>query len=435
MEEYFNSLAKYNFWNGNMPQQGFLRTDYLNSIRSYCDNKLVKVIVGQRRTGKSYILRQMANDLITNGVHPNNIFYLTKEYLDFDFVNHYTDLERLIKHYQLTLKPQGKIYLFLDEIQNIAQWERLVNSYSQDFTQSYEVFISGSNSKMLSGELATLLSGRYINFEIFPFSFKEYIGITKQDNNKESFINYMQSGGLPELFVLPNEETKRHYIASVKDTVLLRDVIQRHAIKDPRLLEEIFIYLVNNAANLLSINNVTNYLKSKGRKTTYDTIANYIGYIEDTFLLHKAERFDIKGKDTIAGNVKYYCNDLAYKNYLYAGFGYGIGYQLENLIYLDLRRLGYEVYVGIIPNKEVDFVATKADQKLYIQCVYLLLDEATIKREYASLEAINDNYPKIVVSLDDIIMPINKGIIHLQAWKLHDFLTTTYQHLSLMTVR
>ena len=425
MEEKFNSLAKYNFWNGNVPQQGFLRTDYLNAIKSYCHNKLVKVIVGQRRTGKSYILRQIANDLIANGVHPHNIFYLNKEFIDFDFVNHYTDLEQLIKYYQLTLKPQGKIYLFLDEIQNIAQWERLINSYSQDFTQSYEVFISGSNSKMLSGELATLLSGRYVNFEIFPFSFKEYTGITQQNSNKESYINYMKSGGLPELFVLPNEETKRHYVASVKDTVLLRDVIQRHSIKDPKLLEEIFIYLVNNAANLLSINNVTNYLKSKGRKTTYDTIANYIGYIEDTFLLHKAERFDIKGKDTIAGNVKYYCNDLAYKNYLYAGFGYGIGYQLENLIYLELRRCGFEVYVGVMPNREVDFVATKANEKLYLQCAYLLIDEDTVKREYASLEAINDNYPKIVVSLDDIVIPVNKGIIHVQAWKLKDFLNTT----------
>jgi uncharacterized protein len=424
MEEKLKSLAKYNFWNGNVPQQGFLRTDYLNAIRSYCHNKLVKVIVGQRRTGKSYILRQIAHDLIANGVHPHNIFYLNKEFIDFDFVNHYTDLEQLIKQYQLTLKPLGKIYLFFDEIQNIAQWERLVNSYSQDFTESYEVFISGSNSKMLSGELATLLSGRYVNFEIFPFSFKEYAGITKQELNKQSYINYMQSGGLPEFFVLPNEETKRHYVASVKDTVLLRDVIQRHAIKDPKLLEEIFIYLVNNAANLLSINNVTNYLKSKGRKTTYDTIANYIGYIEDTFLLHKAERFDIKGKDTIAGNVKYYCNDLAYKNYLYAGFGYGIGYQLENLIYLELKRLGYEVYVGVMPNKEVDFVATKADQKLYVQCAYLLINEATIKREYASLEDINDNYPKIVVSLDEISLPIHQGIIHIQAWKLQDFLKT-----------
>ena len=423
MEEKFKTLEKYNFWKGNMFNPGFLRTDYLNAIREYSNNKLVKVLVGQRRTGKSYILRQIANDLIHTGVHPHNIFYLNKEYIDFDFVNHYSVLEQLIKHYQLILKPQGKIYLLLDEVQNIEQWERLVNSYSQDFTQTYEVFISGSNSNMLSSELATLLSGRYINFEIFPFSFKEYVGITQQYSNKESYINYMKTGGLPELFVLPNEETKRHYVASVKDTVLLRDVIQRHAIKDPKLLDEIFIYLVNNAANLLSINNVTNYLKSKGRKTTYDTIANYIGYIEDTFLLHKAERFDIKGKDTIAGNVKYYCNDLAYKNYLYSGFGYGIGYQLENLIYLELRRSGYEVYVGVMPNKEVDFVATKADQKLYIQSAYLLIDEATIKREYASLEAISDNYPKIVVSLDDLVMPISNGIIHIQAWKLHDFLT------------
>jgi predicted AAA+ superfamily ATPase len=422
VEEKFNILKKYNFWNGNVPEQGFLRLDYLNAIRSFFHNKLVKVIVGQRRTGKSYILRQIANDLISNGVHPHNIFYLNKEFIDFDFINHYTDLEELIKLYQFKLKPQGKIYLFFDEIQNIAQWERLVNSYSQDFTESYEVVISGSNSKMLSGELATLLSGRYVNFEIFPFSFKEFVGITNQNSSKEMYIKYMQSGGLPELFVLPNEETKRHYVASVKDTVLLRDVIQRHAIKDPNLLEEIFIYLVNNAANLLSVNNVTNYLKSKGRKTSYDTIANYIGYIEDTFLLHKAERFDIKGKDTIAGNVKYYCNDLAYKNYLYDGFGYGIGYQLENLIYLELRRLGYEVYVGVMPNKEIDFVATKGDEKVYVQSAYLLIDEETIKREYASLEAINDNYPKLIVSLDDITMPVNKGIIHLQAWKLHDYL-------------
>jgi len=422
VEEKFNILKKYNFWNGNVPEQGFLRLDYLNAIRSFFHNKLVKVIVGQRRTGKSYILRQIANDLISNGVHPHNIFYLNKEFIDFDFINHYTDLEELIKLYQFKLKPQGKIYLFFDEIQNIAQWERLVNSYSQDFTESYEVVISGSNSKMLSGELATLLSGRYVNFEIFPFSFKEFVGITNQNSSKEMYIKYMQSGGLPELFVLPNEETKRHYVASVKDTVLLRDVIQRHAIKDPNLLEEIFIYLVNNAANLLSVNNVTNYLKSKGRKTSYDTIANYIGYIEDTFLLHKAERFDIKGKDTIAGNVKYYCNDLAYKNYLYAGFGYGIGYQLENLIYLELRRLGYEVYVGVMPNKEIDFVAIKADEKVYVQSAYLLIDEETIKREYASLEAINDNYPKLIVSLDDIAMPVNKGIIHLQAWKLCDYL-------------
>jgi predicted AAA+ superfamily ATPase len=166
MKEKLDSLNKYNFWNGNVPEQGYLRLDYLNTIRGYCHNKLVKVIVGQRRTGKSYILRQIAHYLISNGVNPHNIFYLNKEFIDFDYINHYSDLEELIKLYQLNLKPKGKIYLFLDEIQNIAQWERLVNSYSQDFTESYELFISGSNSKMLSGELASLLSGRYVNFEV-----------------------------------------------------------------------------------------------------------------------------------------------------------------------------------------------------------------------------------------------------------------------------
>lgn len=420
MEENFKALEKFNFWNGNVPQLGFLRTNYLDKILEFSNNKLIKVIVGQRRTGKSYILRQIANNLIKSGVNPTQIFYLNKEFLDFDFVKTYQDLELLVKLYLKKLKPDGKVYLFLDEIQNIESWEKLVNSYSQDYTINFEIYISGSNSKMLSGELATLLSGRYVSFEILPFSFKEYIGITKQEAIKSSYINYMQSGGLPELFKLPNEETKRHYISSVKDTVLLRDIIQRYAIKDPKLLEDVFVYLVNNASNMMSINNITNYLKSSGRKTTFDTIANYIGYIEDTFLIHKVERFDIKGKDTIAGNAKYYSNDLAYKNYLYRGFGYGIGYQLENLIYLSLRRQNFEIYVGVLPNKEVDFVAKKADQTLYIQCAYLLHDEATIKREYASLEAINDNYPKIIVSLDDIALPQKNGIIHVQGWEFED---------------
>jgi predicted AAA+ superfamily ATPase len=172
----------------------------------------------------------------------------------------------------------------------------------------------------------------------------------------------------------------------------------------------------------MSINNITNYFKSKGRKTSYDTIANYIGYIEDTFMMHKAERFDIKGKDTIAGNVKYYCNDLSYQNYLFSGFSAGLGYQLENLIYLELRRHGYQVYVGALLNKEVDFVAKKADRTLYIQSAYLLADDSTIQREYAALETINDHYEKIVVSLDDLTLPIINGIKHLQAWDFDEIL-------------
>src|SRR3546814_720376 len=271
---------------------------------------------------------------------------------------------------------------------------------------------------MFSGVLATLLSGRYINFEVFPFSFAEYAGITSQEFSKQNYIQYMESGALPELFVLPNEETKRNYIAAIKDTVLLRDIIQRHSIKDPRLLEDLFVFLVNNASNLISITNIVNFFKNNKRNTSYDTISNYIGFITDTFLAHKVERYNIKGKETISGNAKYYINDLSFRNFLYPGFGYGTGYKLENLVYLELRRAGYQVYTGTLGNKEVDFVATKGDRRIYVQSTYLLSDEQTIHREYAPLEAIRDSYDKFIVSLDDITFPSNEGIKHIQAWDL-----------------
>jgi len=418
MEEYFTLLKKYNFWSGNVPELGFLRKSYTDKLFHYIGNKLVKVLIGQRRVGKSYILRQTAHQLIETGVNPQNIFYINKEFTDFDFIKDYKDLEHLLNLYRKKLNPDGKIYLFIDEIQYIEGWEHFVNSHSQSFVDSCEIFISGSNSKMLSGELATLLSGRYVNFEILPFSFTEYIEITEKKYSKQSYIEYMDSGALPELFVLPNKETKRNYISAIKDTVLLRDIIQRHNIKDPKLLEDIFVYLVNNASNLVSIPNIINFFKSNNRKTTYDTVSNYIGFIEDTFLIHKVERCDIKGKDIISGNCKYYINDLSFKNYLYPGFGYGLGYKLENLVYLDLRRAGYEVYVGAMRDKEIDFIARKGDRVIYLQSTYLLTDEQTSKREYSPLETIADNYEKWVVSLDDVLLPSNKGIHHIQIWNL-----------------
>jgi len=202
----------------------------------------------------------------------------------------------LVKLYRNELKPIGRIYIFIDEIQHIEEWERVVNSFSQDYVDEYEVFISGSNSKMLSGELASLLSGRYICFEIFPFSFSEYIGITGKVHNKQSYEEYMSGGGMPELFALQQPELKRNYISSLKDTVLLRDIIQRYNIKDAKLLEDIFIYLVNNASNLLSVRNISNFIKSSGRKSSYDTVSAYINYIEETYLVHKSERYNIRGK-------------------------------------------------------------------------------------------------------------------------------------------
>jgi len=232
----------------------------------------------------------------------------------------------------------------------------------------------------------------------------------------------MNSGGLPELFMLENQDLKRNYVSAIKDTVLLRDIIQRHSIRDSHLLEDIFVFLINNASNLISIANIVTYFKGLGRRSSYDAVSTYIGYIEDTFLIHRCDRYDIKGKDILSGNAKFYTNDVAYKNYLYPGFGYGFGYLSENLIYLELRRAGFDVYVGSLRNKEVDFVARKADRVIYLQSTYMLTDGTTAEREYASLEAINDNYEKVVVSLDEIILPSKAGIKHIQAWKLGEYL-------------
>ena len=420
MDERFEKLKKYNFWGNNTPALGFVRTEYTDKIFAYKDNRLIKVLVGQRRVGKSYILRQLASKLIDSGVSKKNIFFVNRELADFDFIRNYKDLDELFKLYKARLKPQGRIYLFIDEVQNIEGWEHIVNSYSQDYIDEYELFISGSNSKMLSGELATLLSGRYVRFEIFPFSFTEYIGITKKKQTKQDFVEYMNSGGMPELFMLSDQELRRNYMSAVKDTVLLHDIIQRYNIKDARLLEDIFAYLVNNASNLLSVRNISNFFKSGGRKTSYETVSAYIGYIEDTYLVHRVERYNIKGKETIAGNSKYYINDMAFNNYLYQGFGYGAGYMLENIVYLELARSGFNIYVGSIKNKEVDFVAIKGDRVVYVQSAYLLIDKQTIEREYSALEAIDDSYEKIVVSMDDVVLPIRQGIKHIQVWNLNE---------------
>ena len=211
---------------------------------------------------------------------------------------------------------------------------------------------------------------------------------------------------------------KRNYISSLRDTVLLKDIIRRYTIRDVPLLEDLFAYLVNNASNLLSITNITNFIKSKGRKTSYDTVAAYIGYVEEVYLAHRALRCNIKGRETLSGSCKYYMNDLSFKNYLYAGWGYGVGYLLENLVYIELLRHGYDVYVGSIKGKEVDFMAIKNDRTIYVQVTYLLVDEQTVKREYAPLECIADNYDKWVVSLDDLPLPSRNGIKHIQAWEL-----------------
>ncbi len=413
-----DQIRKYNLWDGNVPELGFLRTNYTDQIHAATGNKLVKVLIGQRRAGKSFVLRQLAKRLMDDGVPAKNILYVNKEYLEFGDIKTAEDLQQLYQEYRSTFHPQGKVYLFLDEVQLVLQWEQFVNSHSQDFAEPQELFISGSNSDLLSGELASLLSGRYVEFEILPYSFQEYAAMESLPMTRANYLQFLQMGMLPELFHLNTEDMRRNYVSAVKDTVMLRDIVRRYNVKDPQLLEDLFRYLVNNAGRLTSISNIVNYFQSLGRKTNYETLSSYTSYLGKAFLMHKAERYHIAGKEILTGNAKYYSNDLAYYNYLYRGFAYGMGSLLENAIYLDMRRKGWLTYVGVHGQSEVDFVGIKGEQKIYVQvCWEMAGEEETAKREYAPLLKIADQYRKVVISLDEIRFPNNNGIEHLFPWE------------------
>lgn len=419
MENIFKKMEQYNFWKGNLPNLGYERKLYIHKILKYIDNKLIKVLIGQRRVGKSFLLRQIINHLITNlNINPKNIFYINKEYLGFDEIRNANDIEKLFLYYKKKMKVSGKVYIFLDEVQNIENWQNFVNSFSQDYTNEYELFITGSNSKLLSGELATLLSGRYVKFEILPFGFSEYADFKKLPTNKDNFIAYLQTGGLPEMFHFIDNEVKSHYIQSLKDTIILRDIVQRYKIKDIVLLDSLFKYLATNIGNLTSLNNIVKYFKSVQKKTNYETLSTYVAYLKDTFVIHEVERYDLRGKKVLAGVKKYYLNDLAFKNYLFGILPSDIGYNLENIVYLQLLRMGYTVNVGKKDKKEIDFVAQKDNTTRYIQVSYLLSSQKTIEREFGNLASIKDHYEKIVISMDDIKLTNYKGIKHLRPWEL-----------------
>lgn len=419
MEKIFENLKKYNFWSSNKPNLGFIRNSYLSSIKKYINNNLVKVFFGQRRVGKSYIMRQIIHYLIENkNVNPKNIFYLNKEYIDFDQIDEYKQLNKLFLYYKKTLNVQGKIYIFIDEIQNIKRWELFVNSYSQDYTNQYEIFISGSNSNLLSKELASHLSGRYVEFMILPYSFEEFAQLKKQKKNKQTYLDYLKYGGLPELFHLNSIETKRNYVESVRNTIILRDIVARYSVKDIDLLESLFKYIMSNIGNLTTITNIVAYYKSIGKKTNYETVSSYLRFITDTMIVHELERYDIKGKQTLGGQRKYFINDLSFRNLIFGFRPYDIANILENAILLQIMQSGFQVNIGTLSNREIDFVAQKADKKIYVQVTYLLADQKVMDREFGNLQKIEDNYPKIVVSLDDIKFADIEGIKHFRAWEV-----------------
>ncbi len=417
----FERMKPYNTWSNQLLPGGFKRTSYLDKILPSIGSRLVKVLAGQRRSGKSFLLRQIINHLIADrGVNADNIFFLNKEFTVFDEIRTSSDLDRLFNYFKNTLNINGKIYLFLDEVQNIELWEKFVNSYAQDFTREYELFISGSNSNLLSGELASLLSGRYVEFEIMPYGYSEYLEMQNTPAGKESFLAYLQHGGLPEMFHLEMEELKRNYISSLKNTIILRDIIDRHGIKDLPLLEDLFKFLCVNIGNLTSIGSIIDYFKSRQKKTNYETVSGYVRHLTDTYIFHQVERYNLRGKQVLGGSFKYYLNDLSFKNFLFGLFPSDIGYNLENFVYLELRRMGYSINIGILNDLEIDFIAQKGDKTIYLQVTYLLSHERVVEREFGNLLKIKDNHQKYVISLDDIKFTRTDGIIHLHPWELSD---------------
>jgi uncharacterized protein len=414
----FDSISKYQVWGDKPHDTGFRRDSAIKSIIPKIGNRLIKVICGQRRCGKSFLMRQIMNMLIEEKISDKlSILYINMEYNAFGFIKNHEDLYNFVSLFKESFSKNSKCFLFIDEVQKIDGWEKCVNSLAQDFTEEWEIFVSGSNASLLSGELATLLSGRYISFTLFPFSYSEFLGITEGAPNVESFSQYMQSGGMPECFKLPDSETISHYLSNLRDSIILRDIVDRHQVRDIRLLDQLIELIIDSIGSYFSVNKLANVISSNGIKTNSVTVGNYLEYLKDVFFIHEVPRYDVAGKKILTGERKFYINDPSFRYYSTLIRENTPGKYLENAVLLHLLREGYTVQTGSISGKEIDFVAKKNNSILYVQAAYILNDEKVVSREFGNLQIIKNNYPKIVVTLDPVSFGNINGIEHFQAWE------------------
>ncbi|MDX9769704.1 MAG: ATP-binding protein [Tenuifilaceae bacterium] len=396
------------------------RENYLKQITPFIGAPMIKVITGIRRSGKSTLLAQIIEKIRSSEVADNQILYINKELFEFDAIKNYINLHEFVQN-NLDFKSK-KCYLFVDEVQEIDQWERAINSLLA--SNKIDIYITGSNASLMSSELATLLSGRYVEFRILPMSYKEFRALLlhrgRQQELKNSFTLYQRYGGFPGLHHIEWEDSiVRQYLQSLYSTVLLKDVIVRNSIRDAALLEKIAEYIVDNAGNITTANSISQFLKSQQRKASVETVQSYIQHFINGEVIRKVKRFDIKGKRLLETFEKYYMTDHGFR---FALLGYSpqdISGQLENIVLLELLHRGYMVNIGKAGEFEVDFVAQRGDERLYLQVCSWLKSDKTIDREYRSLEQINDHFPKLVLSLDKGFDTNRKGIM----WKnIEDFL-------------
>lgn len=385
---------------------------YLSKIRPFYDSDLIKVIVGIRRAGKSTIMMQIIDELKDNNISEEQIIYINFEYKEFSFIRNDDDLYSYIKSF---IKNDSKYYIFLDEIQNVDKWEKTVNSFKAK--EKYSIFITGSNSDLLSGELATHIVGRYVSFKIYPFNFFEVCKLKNIDNNnkyelKEYFDDYIKWGGLPQRFEFKLESQIKTYLSDVYDSIIVKDIINRFEIKDLDLFNRIVEYIVTTLSETFSAETLANYFLGKEeRGVAKNTLYNYLEYMVKGNLINKCERYDIRGKRILSGRYKYYLTDLGLGMVKNINKRPQLGAYLENVVYNELLVRGYDVSVGNIQNGEIDFIATKDNKIEYYQVTYMLSTDDVIEREFGAYKNIDDNYPKYVISTDTFDMSQN-GIIH-----------------------
>ena len=383
---------------------------YLNQLIQFKDKKLIKVITGLRRSGKSTLLSLFENHLITSGVDRNHIIRMNFESFEFDEITNYKELHAYIN--ERILDHNKRHYILLDEVQQVSSWERVINSFLVD--ANVDIFITGSNAYLLSSELSTLLSGRYVEIKMQPLSFKEYLEFLDSDKEMslpEKFNQYLEYGGLPTIVeLLDNPDTIGPFLEGIYNTVLMKDVIERNGVRDAALLESILKFIAANIGSIVSTKKISDYLTSSGRKTTSDTIDNYLKMLENAFIIYKANRYDLKGKMFLKTLEKYYIVDIGIRNRLIGLRNTDYGHVLENIVYLELLRRGYEVSIGKIGSLEVDFVASKPNEKIYYQVSATIMDEKTRERELRPLESISDNYPKYILTMDQTVFNDYSGI-------------------------
>lgn len=388
------------------------RETYMRRIRPFIGNDLIKVLTGIRRSGKSVMLELIKQELREQGVEESQFVSFNFEDMTNVPLCSATALHDEIKRRVAAIN--GKAYLFFDEIQEVAQWETCVTSFRVEF--DCDIYITGSNAKMLSGELATYLAGRYVEFVIYPFSFAEFWELYRQTagdaTNQEAFAKYLTYGGMPYLGVLRyQDEPCRQYLRDVYNSVELKDIVRRNNVRDIDLLERIISYISVNIGTTFSATAISKYFKSERRTASTETILNYIKYCMDAFLFYRVPRQDVQGKKVLSVNEKYYLADHGIREAVYGGNLRDINLILENIVFMELLRRGYQISVGKVGEQEIDFIGEKHGEKLYVQVAYLLASEETIRREFGVYDSVRDNFPKYVVTLDEFDMSRN-GIKH-----------------------